>query len=89
VDTTYSHRRVFLKDHIVIGHDAMNSLAIDDGQIGGSPLPVEKGSDPPIAIGRPSIHEFTNGRQQLGIIRFEIGPTRLGLTFETLSEIGT
>jgi hypothetical protein len=46
--------------------------------IGGSPLPVKKGSNPPIAIGRPSIHESANGRQQLGIVRFEIWSTRLG-----------
>lgn len=67
MDTAYSHRRMFLKDHGVVSHDAVNPLAIDGRLIGGSPLPVEKGSDPPIAVGRPSIHEPANGRQQLSI----------------------
>ncbi|MEY9381395.1 hypothetical protein ABIA10_007328 [Rhizobium leguminosarum] len=88
MDTAYSHRRMFLKDHGVIGHDAVNPLAIDGRLIGGSPLPVEKGSDPPIAVGRPIIHEPANGRQQLSIVCLEMRPARLGLAFETLSKIG-
>lgn len=67
----------------------MNPFAIDDGKIGGSLVPVENGRDPPIAIGRPSIHEFANGRQQLGIPRCEIRPTRLGLAFASLGETGS
>lgn len=75
MDSAFANGRMSLQQHGVVAHDAMNPFGVDDRLIGGSSLAIEERGDPPIAIGRPSIHRPADDRQKLCILGLATGPT--------------
>jgi hypothetical protein len=68
MDAAFANGRMFLQQHGIVAHDAMNPFGVDDRLIGGSPFTIEERGDPPIAIGWPLIHQPANGGQKLCIL---------------------
>ncbi|MNN33809.1 hypothetical protein D3C81_1475810 [compost metagenome] len=77
MDAALANGGMLLQQHGMVAHDAMDPFGVDDRPIGGSPFAIEERGDPPIAVGRPLIHQPANGGQKLCILDLVVWPTRL------------
>jgi hypothetical protein len=69
--------------------DAEHALAIDRRLAAGTPLAIEQGGEPAVAVGRALVDEAAQGGQELDVTGLATGLAALALPVGRLGEVGT
>ena len=76
---------IALQQEAVLRHQAVNAFVVQPGKSRVFTLPIEQCPDPAIPVGRPVIRQRSNRRQELGILRLLVSPSRATLHSEPSS----
>ena len=68
-------------------HDAVNALVVHRRCARSAQMPIQKGRDPPVSIGRPRRNERGDQRRHRRVLLFVIAPTRLRAPLQAIMQV--
>jgi len=70
------------------GHDPIDTLVIDGGKAGKGSLLVEQAGNPPVAVGRPPVHDPADLGDDPGVFGLAIAAPRARGSVQSLNQVG-